>query len=501
MSDKSLLIIGGGMAGLAAGCYAQMNGYSSEVLEMGHVAGGLCSAWTRKEYTFDTSIHFLAWSKSGAGHRIWEELGAVQGRPFVVHDEGGRIEGRGKTLVAYRDLDRLEEHLLSLSPGDADLIREMIGAARRFATFDFPIGKPQELMGPIEGIRLLLRLRPFLGLWRKYGRVSIQTFAERFRDPFLREAIRLLGDGTAWPMPDRPLGSVLMQLAWGQTGNAGTPIGGSQPVIQAIVGRYQQLGGTIRYRTKVAGILVEDGRAVGVRLEDGTERRAETVLSAADGRTTLYDWLGGRYLPDAVKRAYETWTVYPPILQVFLGVARDLSSEPFSIDYPLAQPITIAGEKRSRFAVRHSCFDKTMAPEGKSVVQVWYPTNYAHFEALAADRARYDAEKKEIADKTVAELDRRFRGLASSVEVADVATPITYRRFTGNWQGSADGWCGTIENMGGQLPLHFPGLGRFYMAGQWTQPFSGTPGAAISARNAIQLLCHADRRKFETSVP
>ncbi len=502
MAEKSLVIIGGGMAGLAAGCYAQMNGYTSEIVEAGRVAGGLCSAWTRKGYTFDTSIHFLAGWKYGSLRQVWEELGAVQGREFIVHEEGGRIEGDGNTLITYRNLGRLEEHLLSFShtQADADRIRELVALARRCTAIDMPLGKPPELLGPIGLLRMLSEMRPFLSLWRRYSRVSIQSFASRFEDPFLREAIRLLGDSTAWPMPDRPLVSVAMQLAWEETGNAGAPVGGSQPLIQAIVRRYQGLGGKISYSSRVAKILVESGRAIGVRLEDGTERRADAVLSAADGRTTLYDWLDGRYLPPRVKRAYETWIVYPPILQVFLGVARDLSALPFHVDSPLAEPITIAGEKRTRLSVRHSCFDKTMAPAAKSVVQVWFPTNYSYFEALASNRARYEAEKKEIAEKTIAEVDRRLPGLAAAVEVVDVATPITYRRFTGNWQGSADGWCMTTTNASSRLPLHLPGLSGFYMAGQWTQPFSGTPGAATSARNAIQFLCHADRKAFVTRV-
>ena len=496
MAEKSLLIVGGGMAGLAAGCYAQMNGYRSEILEAGRVAGGLCSAWTRKGYTFDTSIHFLAGWKTGALRGVWEELGAVQGREFIVHEEAGRIEAQGKTLVVHRDLDRFEEHLLSFSSADAARIHELTDLARRCTTLDMPVGKPPELLGPIGLARMLFQIRPFLSIWRKYSKLSIQTFAAGFRDPFLREAVRLLGDGTAWPMPDRPLASVAMQLAWEHTGNAGAPVGGSQPLIQAIVRRYEGLGGTISYSSRVRKILVEGGRAIGVRLDDGTERRADAILSAADGRTTLYDWLDGRYLPPAVKKAYETWRVYPPILQVFLGVRRDLSAEPFGVDYPLPKPLVVAGEERTRSGVRHSCFDKTMAPAGKSVVQVWYPTNYTTFEALASDRTRYEAEKKEIAEKTIAELDRRFPGLAADVEVVDVATPLTYRRFTGNWQGSADGWCMTTRNASSRLPLRLPGLSGFYMAGQWTQPFTGTPGAALSARNAIQLLCHSDRQPF-----
>ena len=57
--DRSLLVIGGGIAGLSMGCYAQMNGYRSTILEMHDKPGGLMTAWTRKGYTIDYCIHWL----------------------------------------------------------------------------------------------------------------------------------------------------------------------------------------------------------------------------------------------------------------------------------------------------------------------------------------------------------------------------------------------------------------------------------------------------------
>jgi len=52
---KSVIIIGAGIAGLAAGCYAQMNGYRSQIFEMHDLPGGLCTAWERRGYVFDGS--------------------------------------------------------------------------------------------------------------------------------------------------------------------------------------------------------------------------------------------------------------------------------------------------------------------------------------------------------------------------------------------------------------------------------------------------------------
>ena len=79
--DKSIIIIGGGIAGLSAGCYAQMNGYQSQILEMHHLPGGLCTAWERKGYIFDGCIHYLIGSGDGLPFNdMWQELGAIQGR-------------------------------------------------------------------------------------------------------------------------------------------------------------------------------------------------------------------------------------------------------------------------------------------------------------------------------------------------------------------------------------------------------------------------------------
>ncbi|GAI45723.1 unnamed protein product, partial [marine sediment metagenome] len=57
MEQKSIIIIGAGIAGLSAGCYSQMNGYHTQIFEMQDEPGGLCTAWKRKDYTFDGCLH------------------------------------------------------------------------------------------------------------------------------------------------------------------------------------------------------------------------------------------------------------------------------------------------------------------------------------------------------------------------------------------------------------------------------------------------------------
>ena len=151
--QKSIIIIGAGLAGLSAGCYKRMNGYSTHIFEMHTMPGELCTSWKRKGYIFDGSIHWLIGSRSGPFFRFYEELGSVQGRRMIDHEEFIRIEGAGgKTLVVYTDLDRLEQHMKELSPADAGVIEEFCNAARLFTRGEMPMDKPTELMGPTSCI-------------------------------------------------------------------------------------------------------------------------------------------------------------------------------------------------------------------------------------------------------------------------------------------------------------------------------------------------------------
>jgi phytoene dehydrogenase-like protein len=283
---------------------------------------------------------------------------------------------------------------------------------------------------------------------------------------------------------------------------AGAPLGGSQRVVLRMADYYKSLGGQIHYKSRVKDVIVENDRAVGVALQDGTEHRADIVVWAGDGHTVIFDILGGRYVDDDIKTMYEKWTPVLPIVHVALGVDRDMSKEPHRTIFKLETPIQLAGEEHRWLCVLHHGFDPSMAPPGKSAVEVWYATRYDYWEELARDRDRYEQEKKRIADLTIAELDKRWPGFASQIEVVDVPTPATYVRYTGNWQASPDGWYITPDNMMKQGVLHsLPGLSGFHMVGQWTRPFSGTVMAALSGRQLIQLLCKRDGKPFVTSRP
>jgi len=80
---------------------------------------------------------------------------------------------------------------------------------------------------------------------------------------------------------------------------------------------------------------------------------------------------------------------------------------------------------------------------------------------------------------------------------------VTFERFTGNWQGSFEGWLITPQNsdtMMKPMSQTLPGLQNFYMCGQWVEPGGGRPTGVMSARRLLKALCKEEGKKFQTSV-
>jgi phytoene dehydrogenase-like protein len=504
---ESILIIGAGVAGLSAGCYAQMNGYRSQIFELHSIPGGLCTSWKRRGYVFDGGVRYLSGTHPHSKvHQLWEELGLLKGRRIYYYDEFTRYEGAdGRTFVVYTDIDRLEQHMLDLAPQDRDLIDDFADALRQFTRMELPVDLTPS--GPQEWMQMGQDMLPVLLPVLRWRNVTVRQFASRFQDPLLREA---LPQFFQFSPPDFPMMLMLSTLANMNDHEAGYPIGGSLSFAQDLARRYEALGGQIHYRSRVTRVLVEPGsrqgddRAVGVRLEDGSEHRGDIVLSAADGHTTLFDLLEGRYLDEARRRYYQELPTSKSLIQVSLGVAHDFSDEPPSVDFPLRQPITLGNIPHARLVLKHYGFDPTMAPPGHSVLSIWCEADYEYWKALRADPMQYRSAKDRVAEQVIGALDARYPGLRQDVEVIDVATPITYERYTANWRGAFAGWALTTRKMsmmmGTGMDKTLPGLDAFFMIGQWVEPGGNVELSAASGRDVIKDICAEQEREFRAGA-
>jgi phytoene dehydrogenase-like protein len=498
--EKSIIIIGGGLSGLATGCYGQMNGYKTTIFEMHNIAGGVCTGWKRQGYTIDGAMNWLVGTNPRSNlYHLWDELGAAPVWKIYSHELLSVYEDKdGKAFNVYCNADRFEQYLLELAPEDKDVIKEFTKGIRDFSHIDMPTGKPNELSTWFDKVKAV-KMLPKLMLMNKWMKVSADDFFKRFQNPYLRQTMT-----AAFGSDNSPMMMVFFVLGLQHAKSAGYVLGGALELVRLLEKRYRTLGGEIQLKARVEKILVENNKAVGIKLADGTEHHADWVVSAADGRTTIFDMLGGKYIDDALKNRYDHPKLFSPLVYIGLGVANPVKAIPPTINglsFPLETPINIAGKERQRLDVHTYSYDPAMAPKGKTVLIIGFDTDYDYWDKLHQDPEKYKAEKEKIADLVVSLLDKRFPGLASKVEMHDVATPMTWVRYTGNWRGSYEGWQMSAESFIGGMKKTLPGLENFYMAGQWVNPGGGMPTAATSGNQTIQLICNRDGKKFVTSKP
>ncbi len=486
-----IVIIGGGIAGLCAAVYARKCGYEVELVEQHESLGGLATSWRRGDYTFETCLHWLLGSNPArAFHAQWHEVFDISRLRFVYPEEFVRLETeQGEQLRIFTDLHRLEHELLEKAPQDAAEIRHLIAAAHELAKVDLPNPGASWFGRGVAALKAL----PHLPLLGRLSDMSCRDYGRRFTHPLLRN---FFGDGEMAELSALPL---VFSLAWMSQRDAGYAIGGSQAIIRAIRDTLLGLGGRIWLGSRVARVMVEQARATGVELADGQQMAADWVLSAADGHATIYDLLGGRYTNGEIDRTYNTLVPFPSYLQVSLGVARDLSGEPWYLTRVLDRPLLVdPSTALGQIAFRFFHFDPTFAPKGKTAVTCVLPTRDFRFwtDLHEQNPQRYEWEKRRIGDLVSAVLDRAVPGVRSAIEVVDVATPATVIRYTGNWKGSMEGWLLTAGMGFAPLPNTLPGLERFVMAGQWVMPGGGLPSGLVTARTAVQAMCKADRIAF-----
>jgi phytoene dehydrogenase-like protein len=499
----SVIIIGAGIAGLATGVYARLNGYDAEIFELHDKPGGVCTGWQRRGFTFEGCLHALAGTgKNSALRKIWRDLGVdFDSWPVIHHQELVRIEDEsGKTMIMHTDPADLEAHLVGLSPVDADLSRQFAGAVRRARGMDF-------FSAQMAGSAGMLRLLPYLPLVGKWGKVNLGQFADQFKDPFLRRAMRLI----QYSMPVVPSVVSMAFLAGMQDGDLGFPQGGSAAFARAIATRFTDLGGQLHYRARVAKILTQSGRAVGIQLADGSEHHADTIVSAADGRSTIYDLLDGEFRDAKIDEYYTKRAPMGPqafAVHVCFGVARQLPTDQHALvllaaggEADPAEIPEIAGTVRDHLDVEMYGFDPTLAPAGKSAIKVVLESDYDYWhEIRMRGIAEYRAEKDRTAQSVLDWLEKQFPGIREQVEVTDVATPLTTERYTASYRGlQAWGASEAVSPIAKGFTRTLPGLAGFHMAGQWSEATIGISTAATAGRRVVQQLCRQDGRKFKSS--
>lgn len=501
MNKKKIIIIGAGISGLCAGSYLQMNGYDTEIFELHNGPGGVCTGWERKGYSFDFCIHWIVGSSpSNDFYGIWNELIDMEKLEFVNHEVYFQVEDKeGRRLRIFTDVDRLEEEMKSVAPEDKDIIEDFIRGIRKFLPFKMSLEKAPEVMNPFDGLKMMAKMLPYFGAIKKWEKISAKELASKCKNPLLARAFLKMF------LPDTSVFFILMTLAWMHKKSAGYPIGGSLNFARLIEKKYINLGGKVNYNSRVDRVIEEDHCARGIRLENGDTHLADIIISAADGYSTIFKMLEGKYIDEKRREYYsgqsEKLKVFPSLVFVSLGVARKLDDEPHALFFPLKKPLVVDKSINYEYLpVRIFNFDPTLAPEGKTCISVMLGTyNYEFWVDLRKNnKEKYRQEKERIANEVIEALEERFGNIKSNVEATDVSTPASLIRYTDNWKGSFEGWHPGPGTIMLRIDKTLPGLKNFFMIGQWVEPGGGIPTAIMSGRNVAQIICKKNGKKFTT---
>jgi phytoene dehydrogenase-like protein len=232
---------------------------------------------------------------------------------------------------------------------------------------------------------------------------------------------------------------------------------------------------------------VENNRAHGIELTDGTVYRADFVISAADGHSALYDMLGGRYITPRLTEAYASWDLYIPFVQVAFGVKDKLVSKTV-VTTCLKDKFMIGNleVKHGYSVLNQSSADPTLAPEGKTTIMVRFDSAWENWEHISDDE--YNKLTGLLQEKGIEILESHYPGVRDKIEVIDVSTPKTLVKYTGVWKGAYEGFLPTGNMIKKTLPNTIPGLKGFYMIGQWMFPGGGIPPAVQSGKWVIQSI-------------
>jgi len=479
--SKHLLIIGAGIAGLAAGIYAQRSGLNVTILEQHTLPGGMCTSWRRKGYLFEGALHWLTGSSpQNPLHTLWREVGALDDTVKLYYDDPYRsVQHEGQRIFLYRDLQKLQKHFDDISPEDAATTKGLIRDIRRYTRVAMPISDMRgvSVVGPRRSsLGTILKMMPSLPLMARANRLTVTDYLSHFKHPGIQLVL-----GTLVP-EDYSAASLLFSLATMASGDGGYPQGGSLAFAKRMADTFTAMGGEIRYQTKVHGIVRENGKAVGVRIRDKILNAPALIVTAETlAAEKLLDFpITDPWFLKLKERAKPTNCCF-----IGIGLQTLIKEIP---GFVLDEPIAIGPHVYRSLGFHCYTQNPTYAPEGCTAVTTTLMGDSYDYWKTAKAQGRYQAEKQRLADEVLGALCRHAPQIEGHIEVVDIATPLTYESYTGATRGA---WMSTLD-VGQSIPscpCTLKNVQSLYFAGHRTLLPGGLPSALVSGRRAAQMVC------------
>jgi len=472
------IVVGSGIGGLVTATQLAAKGAKVLVLESYLIPGGSAGYFEREGYRFDVGASMIfGFGTQGTTNLLTKALEAVNVSletipdPVQIHYHlPNNLE-----VKVHRNYEKFLQELIEQFPHERQGIRKFYDECWKV----FNCLNQMDLLS-LEEPRYLTRVffqHPLacLGLV-KYLPQNAGDIARRYiSDPVLLKFIDI--DCYIWsvvPADLAPMINAGMVFSDRHYGGINYPKGGVGQIAQKLVEGLEKAGGEIRYQAKVAKILVENNRAVGVQLTSGKEYLAKRIISNSTRWDTFEKLLPE--MPVAEKKWQQRYQKSPSFLNLHLGVKAELLPAGTECHHILLENWEKMEE--TIFVSIPTLLDPDLAPAGYHIIHTFSPSWVENWQGLSP--SEYARAKEEAADKIIKRLEEIFPGLDAALDYMEVGTPRTHRRFLNR----ADGTYGPIprRKLRGLLGMPFnrtsvPGL---YCVGDSTFPGQGLNAVAFS---------------------
>jgi len=495
------VIIGAGLGGLSCGAAFARQGFRPLIIEKHDKPGGYATTFKRPGgFVFDASLHSTGVQERNGVANIIPGFPEIKGPEFVPHRTLYRaIYPDHDIRVPHRNLPAYIADLVSRFPEEKTGIEGLFADMEGLGT---EVGRLQDSGGKIDLTRFA---QDYPVLAKSMGKPWGAMVDARLKDAKLKAIVSALWGYYGLP-PSRvsPFYYAMPTISYLRDGGF-YPVGRSQAISDAFAKYIEEHGGKVLLKTRVEKILVKDGAAVGVRTADGREFTGRAVVSNANAPDALGKLLGQPDLVKASLARMEKLSISLSSFQVFLGLKKDLVGElgikdseifyntGYDIEADYAAAIRGDFTNPGFVATLYDNLYKGYSPEGKNTLSIMNLQGHGHWEKYEADysagrKEAYKAEKERMADILIDRTEKvLLPGLRKSIEIREVATPLTNVRYTANPRGAIYGWDQTVDNSGQtRFPQRTP-VKNLFLAGAWTFPGGGY-GACIPSG----LLCFAE---------
>lgn len=509
-------IVGAGLGGLMSAARLAKQGLSVAVFDGHYVAGGCATMFHRATrdgpYQFDVGVHYIGdCGPEGRIPTLLRDVGIEL--EFLRMDDDGfdTIVVPGLSFPIPADIGRFRDRLVATFPREKkgiDLYIRVLGEVVHMAAFM----ETKRSRGLAANLGMMWQVATKARLVPKYQNATIAALLDDCtQDPTLR-AVLVGQSGDYGVAPSKASAMLHLGLQAHYLRGAYYPKGGGQRMADALADVVEAHGGVICLRRTVEKILVEGGRAVGVRIAAGREEakdvRAGVVISNADLMRTYSELLPAEVVP-------KEWTARAPTLEMgaalvitCIGVKADLRTfgmqarNIWRFDTTDAEEVyaeAARGEITGRCAYITSASMKDPdthghTPPGVMGVEVmtlapgrpeaWGVDpgqvdngGYRHSEA-------YEAKKRAIEDLMVDKLDAQFPGIKAHIVFRETATPLTHTRYTRATDGTGYGLAATPAQFMAGRPGYRGPIPGLYFAGASTRAGHGVLGALNSGKHA-----------------